>query len=108
MPPNVPLTAAVLGGMPKDRSGVASGMLNVSREVFGLLGITVLGALLTSRQGAGDLPPLPAFLDAYRFTLVVAAVIVLAGIPVALYSLRDRETPPEPQAAAPVTVGSSN
>ncbi|MBF8184870.1 MFS transporter [Nonomuraea sp. K274] len=84
----VPLTAAVLSGMPKDRSGVASGVLNVSREVFGLLGITVLGALLTSRQSASTQPPLLAFLDGYQFTLVVVAFVVLAGIPVALYSLR--------------------
>ncbi|MGP3964436.1 MFS transporter [Nonomuraea sp. 3N208] len=104
----VPLTAAILSGMPKDRSGVASGMLNVSREVFGLLGITVLGAILTSRQSASDLPPLPAFLDAYQFTLVIAAIVVLAGIPVALYALRTARTPQEPQAATSVTVGSSN
>ncbi|MFI7707678.1 MFS transporter [Nonomuraea sp. NPDC049480] len=104
----VPLTAAVLSGMPKDRSGVASGMLNVSREVFGLLGITVLGAILTSAQSGSDRPPLVAFLDAYQFTLVIAAIVVLAGIPVALYSLRVQRTAERPQAAASVTVGSSN
>jgi EmrB/QacA subfamily drug resistance transporter len=106
----VPLTAAILGGMPKDRSGVASGMLNVSREVFGLLGITVLGAILTSRQSASTEPPLPAFLDAYQFTLMIAAIVVLAGIPVALHALRTaRRAPKLPQAAAPAaTVGSSN
>ncbi|MFI6637516.1 DHA2 family efflux MFS transporter permease subunit [Nonomuraea fuscirosea] len=104
----VPLTSAVLGGMPKARAGVASGVLNVSREVFGLLGITVLGAFLSSRQSGSDLPPLPAFLDAYQFTLVIAAAVVVAAIPIALYSLRDRAEPDEPQAAAPVTVGSSN
>lgn len=103
----VPLTAAILGGMPKDRSGVASGMLNVSREVFGLLGITVLGAILASSQSGSDRPPLLAFLDAYQFTLVIAAIVVLAGIPVALYSLRDRVEPPQ-AAATPETVGSSN
>ncbi|GAA3655212.1 MFS transporter [Nonomuraea antimicrobica] len=104
----VPLTAAVLDGMPKARAGVASGVLNVSREVFGLLGITLLGAILASRQGAGDLPALPAFLDAYQFTLVIAAVVVLAAIPVALYSLRPERAPDEPQTAAPAVVGSSN
>ncbi|MGW3352326.1 MFS transporter [Nonomuraea rubra] len=106
----VPLTSAVVSGMPRERSGVASGVLNVSREVFGLLGITVLGALLTARQNASGLAPLPAFLDGYRFTLVVAAVVVLAAIPLALYSLRPQQAPPgEPQAAAtPETVGSSN
>ncbi|MEU6720132.1 hypothetical protein ABZ897_52480 [Nonomuraea sp. NPDC046802] len=104
----VPLTAAILDGMPKDRSGVASGMLNVSREVFGLLGITILGAILSSRQSGSDRPPLLAFLDAYQFTLVIAAVVVLAGIPVALYALRTNR-PARPQATAiPETVGSSN
>ncbi|NUT10252.1 MAG: MFS transporter [Nonomuraea sp.] len=108
----VPLTSAVLGGMPKDRSGVASGVMNVSREVFGLLGITVLGAILSSRQSGSDQPPLTAFLDAYQFTLVIAAVIVLAAIPLSLYAMRPaRPRPPEeePQATtASATVGSSN
>ncbi|MEV6159629.1 MFS transporter [Nonomuraea sp. NPDC052129] len=88
----VPLTAAILSGMPQGRSGVASGVLNVSREVFGLLGITVLGAVLSSRQSASDRPPLAAFLDAYQFTLVLAAVLVLTAIPVSLYALRTRRT----------------
>ncbi|TMR34686.1 DHA2 family efflux MFS transporter permease subunit [Nonomuraea zeae] len=104
----VPLTAAVLSGMPKGRTGVASGMLNVSREVFGLLGITVLGAILSSRQSGSDRAPLLAFLDAYQFTLVIAAVVVVAAIPVALYSLRTSRAPEEVQAATPETVGSSN
>jgi hypothetical protein len=89
----VPLTAAVLSGMPAGRSGVASGVLNVFREVFGLLGITVLGALLTARQAASDGPPLTAFLEGYQFTLVIATVIVLVGIPVALATLRGPRTP---------------
>ena len=48
---NVPLTNAVLGSMPAERSGMASALLNNSREVAGLLGITVIGAVLRSRQG---------------------------------------------------------
>ncbi|GII04291.1 DHA2 family efflux MFS transporter permease subunit [Planobispora takensis] len=87
----VPLTTAILGTLPEARAGVASGVLNVSREIFGLLGITVLGAILNARQtsnaadGAG---PLPAFLSAYQFTLVLAAAIVLVGVPISLFSLR--------------------
>ncbi|TDC07469.1 MFS transporter [Nonomuraea longispora] len=110
----VPLTAAVLNGMPKDRAGVASGMFNVSREVFGLLGVTVLGAVLSVRQAAGDRAPLLAFLDGYRFALVVAAVVMLVGIPVALHSLRkpapcdEAAEPAEPQATASATAGSAN
>ncbi|MFI6787339.1 MFS transporter [Nonomuraea sp. NPDC050383] len=110
----VPLTAAVVGAMPQGRSGVASGVLNVSRQVFGLLGITVLGALLNARRGDSADPA--AFLDAYQFTLVVAAAIVLVGIPVSLYALRSGRAPEDGAAeergpavqTAPATAGSAN
>ncbi|SDJ47102.1 drug resistance transporter, EmrB/QacA subfamily [Nonomuraea jiangxiensis] len=106
----VPLTAAIVGAMPAERSGVASGALNVSREVFGLLGITVLGAILSAGQRGGDRPQLVAFLEAYQFTLVIAAIVVLAAIPVALYSLRGPRTaaPAAPQAGAAAATGSSS
>ncbi len=87
----VPLTNAVLGALPTGRAGVASGVLNVSRQVFGLLGVTILGAILSARQStaaAADAAPLTAFLDGYRLALVVAAAIIVLGVPVALYSLR--------------------
>ncbi|TKK89464.1 MFS transporter [Herbidospora galbida] len=85
----VPLTDVIIGAVPADRAGVASGTLNVSREVFGLLGITILGAILNARQTA---PTMAAFLDAYQFTLLIAAAIVLVGVPVALYALRKDRT----------------
>ena len=48
----VPLTSSVLEAMPRAEAGVASGIFNASREVSGLLGITVIGAVLTARQSA--------------------------------------------------------
>ena len=88
----VPLTTAMLGALPAGRAGVASGVLNVSREVFGLLGITILGAILSARQTslvADGAKPLTAFLEAYQSTLVIAAAIVLVGVPLSLFALRD-------------------
>ncbi|MFF0312723.1 DHA2 family efflux MFS transporter permease subunit [Streptosporangium sp. NPDC004379] len=87
----VPLTTAILGALPAGRAGVASGALNVSRQVFGLLGVTVLGAILSTRQGsllADGATPAAAFLDAYGYALVVSAAIVLAGVPISLFALR--------------------
>jgi predicted MFS family arabinose efflux permease len=49
---NVPLTNAVMHAIPSPRAGVASALLNASREIAGLLGITVIGAVLRTRQGA--------------------------------------------------------
>ena len=48
---NVPLTNAVMHAVPADRSGVAAALLNASREVAGLLGITVIGAVLADPAG---------------------------------------------------------
>ena len=91
-----PLTATVLGVMPPAQAGVASGLFNASREVAGLLGITVIGAILTARQSsvlrAGS-APLDAFLSGYRLGLVVSAGLVALGAAAAWLALRGtRET----------------
>jgi hypothetical protein len=97
----VPLTAAVLGAMPRERSGIASAILNNSREVAGLLGVTVIGAVLRSREGVAlrhGVLPTPAFLDGYHAGLAVTIALVIAGAAVGYWSLRHA-----PRAAA-VTV----
>ena len=83
----IPLNNVILNALPAGRAGIASGMLNASREVFGLLGITVLGAILNNRAGAATGGDLERYLSGYQFALVVAAVLVAVGVPVALYSL---------------------
>ncbi len=95
----VPLNNVIVGALPTNRAGIASGMLNVSREVFGLLGITILGAILTNRSNAATGTELHRYLAGYQFSLVVAAILVAVGVPVALYSLRSvRPTAAEPAA----------
>jgi len=102
----VPLNSAVLGALPSARSGAASGVLNASREVFGLFGVTVLGAILGARQTAlaqTGRPPLVAFLAGYQLALIVAALMVAAGIPLSVYTFR-RHT----HAATPALAGHHN
>ena len=99
----IPLTATVLGVMPTGQAGVASAVFNASREVAGLLGITVIGAVLTSRQGsalAEGKAPVDAFLIGYRSGLLLAAALVIAGGVVAYVALRAAHQ--APQAEAPV------
>jgi EmrB/QacA subfamily drug resistance transporter len=91
-----PLTATVLGAMPGERAGVASGVFNASREVAGLLGITVIGAILAARQSSalrGGAVPLDAFLSGYRLGLLVAAALVAVGGLAAWLALRGTPAP---------------
>jgi EmrB/QacA subfamily drug resistance transporter len=87
----VPLTNAVLHAMPPAQSGVASAVFNASREVAGLLGITIIGAILRSRQGDAlhhGTAPAPAFLDGYHAGLIVTIGLVAVGAVVSYLSLR--------------------
>jgi EmrB/QacA subfamily drug resistance transporter len=88
---NVPLTNAVLHSMPPERSGVASALLNASREVAGLLGITVIGAVLRSRESAAlhhGSSAGGAFLTGYHDGLLVTAALLAAGALVGYLALR--------------------
>ena len=42
-----PMTAAVMSTVPRARAGMASGMTNASREIGGVFGIALLGAIVT-------------------------------------------------------------
>jgi hypothetical protein len=90
---NVPLTNAVLDGAPTARAGIASALLNAAREVAGLLGVTVIGAVLRSRQGAalrsGAQPP-QAFIDGYHVGLWVTIALLAAGVVLSYMTLRPR------------------
>jgi predicted MFS family arabinose efflux permease len=89
----IPLTNVIISVLPTERAGMASGMLNVSREVFGLLGVTILGAILSARENAVTGPPLHRFLDGYQFALVIAAILLAVGVPVSLFTLGRRSRP---------------
>jgi hypothetical protein len=84
--------------MPTHQAGVASGVFNASREVAGLLGITVIGAVLTARQSTvlrTGAAPLDAFLSGYRLGLLGAAALVALGGLAAFLALRGTGRPAE-------------
>ena len=98
---NVPLTNAVMQAIPADRSGVASALLNASREVAGLLGITVIGAVLGTRRAAAlraGADPVHAFVDGYHTGLFVTIALLAVGVVVSYVTLR-------PRPAAPASAG---
>jgi MFS transporter, DHA2 family, methylenomycin A resistance protein len=71
-----PMTAALLNHVPEQRTGIAGGVFNTSRQVGGARAVAVFGALLA--HGAD-------FMSGLRNSLLVAAGVLLTT---ALASLR--------------------
>jgi EmrB/QacA subfamily drug resistance transporter len=49
---NTPLAATIMGAVPRQRAGAASGVMNTMRQIGGTLGIAALGALFTHQVAA--------------------------------------------------------
>jgi MFS transporter, DHA2 family, methylenomycin A resistance protein len=75
-----PMTAALLAALPQQRSGLAGGLLNTSRQIGNVLGIAIFGAAVARLGGVGA--PL-----GYEVSWILAAMAlalnVLLGIGVA-------------------------
>jgi EmrB/QacA subfamily drug resistance transporter len=90
---NVPLTNSVVSGAHISQAGIASALLNASREVAGLLGVTVLGAVVGASEHASQRAghsPAQAFIDGYHTGLWVTIGLLAAGAVVSFVTLRPR------------------
>jgi EmrB/QacA subfamily drug resistance transporter len=93
---NVPLTNVVLDGVPTAQAGIASALFNASREVAGLLGVTVVGAVLRSSESAAlrsGTQPAQAFIDGYHSGLWLTIGLLAAGVALSYFTLRQRRQP---------------
>jgi MFS transporter, DHA2 family, methylenomycin A resistance protein len=63
-------TSAVMESAPPDRGGIASGVINAARQAGGVLGVAVLGSLVSVSS---------AFVGGMRIGLVIAACAFLLG-----------------------------
>jgi hypothetical protein len=84
---------------PQERAGVVSALINASREVAGLLGITMIGAVLRSRDASalrGGASPSEAFVDGYHVGLWVTIALLAVGVVLSYVTLRPRRIPEIP------------
>ncbi len=74
-----PLTAAVLAATPPTRAGLASSVVNASRQIGSVLGIAVLGAVVEHQEGANLASSLTARHVPSTLSDTIANTIATAG-----------------------------
>lgn len=93
-----PNNSAVMGAAPRERLGVASGMLAVTRTMGQTTGIATLGALWAGRvfeYAGGVLPggataaPVAAQVSALRDTFVIVSVLIVAALLLSFWGLAE-------------------
>jgi len=102
-----PATAAGVAAMPGTQAGVASAVIQTSRQVGGALGVAVLGAVAAAHDGGAtpDADP-AAFLAGVHAAYLVAGAAVAAGALAAVLFLRPRRAGPDP-AGPPLPAGAA-
>jgi EmrB/QacA subfamily drug resistance transporter len=98
---NAPLASTAIGVVPRERSGMASGINSTFRQVGIATGIATYGAVFQSRVSdkvAGGLSQKAAFVSGLNELFVLAAAVALASavLSVVLIRQRDFEGAPAP------------
>ena len=93
-----PNNSAIMGAAPRDRLGIASGMLAVTRTLGQTTGIAVLGALWAGQvfkhagevlAGGATVAPIPAQVFALRDTFVIVSILIFAALLLSIWGLRE-------------------
>ncbi|GAA3166087.1 hypothetical protein ACFFR3_09010 [Nonomuraea salmonea] len=90
----LPLSLAAGTGVPADRQGIASGLINVSRVTGGALGLSVIAAIAaaqTNRQLDAGTDPLIAHTSGHQLGFLISAALLLLSVLTALM------LPPKPR-----------
>ncbi|HZR41980.1 MAG TPA: MFS transporter [Ktedonobacteraceae bacterium] len=77
------MTTAVVAAAPRERSGIASGVLNASRQVGSALGVALLGSLVSQRS---------TFIPGMHVALAIAGAAYLVGCMITLLFVRREAT----------------
>jgi EmrB/QacA subfamily drug resistance transporter len=81
-----PNSSALMGAAPRNRLGIASGVLAEARNVGMVLGVGLAGAVFTSLLGGAQTGPNPAFFNALSVSFFVAAGVAVAGAVACLFA----------------------
>src|SRR3954468_12963578 len=90
----VPISIAALAGVQASEAGLASGLINMSQQIGGALGIAAMSAIATSTTqesvASGSSSPV-ALTDGFTAAFAGAAGVALLGVIVALFVVRSAD-----------------
>ena len=98
----VPMTLSATAGVPPHEAGLASGLINTTRQVGGALGLAIMATVADHhRQPPGRAPATAAALTSgYRAAFAIAGCGLVVGALLALVLPKEPSTPPVPQVDA--------
>ena len=108
-----PNNSAVMGSAPRNRLGIASGILAITRTLGQTAGISIMGALWASQtfRFAGEVipegatyAPIPAQISGLHSTFYVTCVMLAVGLGLSIWAfVLSKENTNESQSSKPVT-----
>jgi MFS family permease len=94
----MPLLTIAMADVPATDAGLGSGIVNVSQQIAGALGLAVLGTVATNHSKAleaGGHTVASSLIGGYHLAFAIGAASILTGIVTALTVLRTRQAPAE-------------
>ena len=91
----LPLLTIAMSGVPKQDAGLASGVINVSMQLAGALGLAVLGTVASDRTqtlASSGVTNAAALTGGYHLAFTLGAVALATGVALALVALRPPRT----------------